>query len=103
MAARLPFNEQLRALMDDREVSVKELADCVDVSLKTVYDWLKGPSKPRDVRLQQIAYCLAADYDELALAVMTPRRQALETLSKAQVKEQMSILQARLKELGEDP
>lgn len=87
--------------MDQQDVSVNELASCVEVSPKTVYAWLAGKDKPRPYRLRQIAYCLAADYDEMALSLVDSTRRTAGTMTRAEIEARIAELRAELEQFGE--
>lgn len=102
----LPFEKMLRRLMDQRHLGVEELARCAEVHTKTVYDWLKGSSRPRPERMVAVARCLDVDVRELGASVYIEAREkvlANGPMSEDEIRFEISRLQALLdKKIGED-
>ena len=59
------FNDNLKSLMKEKNISVKELANEIDVSQQCIYDYLHKRYIPSTVAILNIAYALDCDVSDL--------------------------------------
>lgn len=60
--------ERLRQYLEDRQITQAQLAQLMDVKQPTVWEWLKGDSKPTADRLVKLSRVTGISIDELLSA-----------------------------------
>ncbi len=56
---------EIKSRMDDKEISIRDMAKDLGVSYQSVYGYIKGTRRPTVIHLATIAHILGSTIDEL--------------------------------------
>ena len=94
------FSRNLRKILEEKEVSQRELAKRLDITPQAVNDWCQGKSMPRMRKIDQICRCLNVTRSDLLednsiqneLDKLTNGYKQLNNIGRDRLMEQLELL-----------